>query len=213
MKKSIPYLIIAALVVVIFLQNSCEPNPSKAQSIVIPEKEGKSPITKPEQVVITPKKPVVIPKGNKSQEEINFLQNQIDSLLKQNADMEEAFANETDSLKQELYNKAIALRLYENKFSDDDVEINATGVVRGEIQSMIFEYKIKAKTIEAPAEKEVTFRLMGGVEFGNTLEFDSFLVKGNLGFQNKKGNIFTASFDTEQRIWVGYNASIFRIKN
>ena len=68
-------------------------------------------------------------------------------------------------------------------------EIKASGLVRGEIQSILFNYKIRQQTVEAPPQKEVTFRLMGGVEFGNTLQFDSFLVKGNLGFQNKKGNV------------------------
>ena len=213
MKKSIPYLIIAALVVVIFLQNSCEPNPTQPTKIVIPEKEGKSEITKPVQVVINPKTPFTIPSDAKSEKEIEFLQNQIDSLLNENNEMFAFFITVNDSLRNELYKKAISIRYYEECYGDENVEIKASGLVRGEIQSILFNYKVREQSVEAPAEKEVAFRLMGGIEFGNTLQFDSFLVKGNLGFQNKKGNIFTASFDTEQRIWVGYNASIFKIKN
>lgn len=163
-------------------------------------------------MVITPEKPFVIPKQHNDKKGIEFLQKQIDSLLKENNEMAEVFAAATDSLQNELYKQAISIRYYEQKFSDENIDITSSGMIRGEIQSMKFNYTIREKTIDAPAEKEVTFRLMGGVEFGNTLEFNSFLVKGNLGFQNKKGNVFTASFDTQERIWIGYNASIFRIK-
>jgi hypothetical protein len=212
MKKSIPYLIIAVLVAVIFIQNSCEPNPTEPKKIVIPEIKGKSPITKPVQVVIEPDKPFTIPKQHNNKKENEFLQKQIDSLLKQNNELIEAFAAATDSLQNELYKKAISIRYYEECYGDEFVEIASSGFVRGEIQSMKFNYTIREKSIKTPPDKEVTFRLMGGVEFGNTLQFDSFLVKGNLGFQNKKGNVFTTSFDTQERIWIGYNASIFKIK-
>jgi hypothetical protein len=197
---------------VIFFQNSCEPSPTQPKKIVIPEKQGKSPISKPVQVVVVPGEPFTIPNPNNDKKETEFLQKQLDSLLKENNDLAEAFAVATDSLQNELYKQAISIRYYEECYGDEHVEIASSGFVRGEIQSMKFDYTIREKTIEAPADKEVTFRLMGGVEFGNTLQFDSFLVKGNLGFQNKKGNVFTTSFDTEQRIWIGYNASIFKIK-
>ncbi|MBN8565225.1 MAG: hypothetical protein J0M25_00635 [Flavobacteriales bacterium] len=212
MKKSILFIVIAVLMYLLWMK-SCTSEPStEPQKIVVPEVKGESPITKPVQVVVVPGKPYPVP-SKATPAELEFLQKHIDSLLKQNNDMTEAFAVATDSMQKEMYKLAISIRAFEECYGDEHIEINSSGYVRGEIQSMQFKYLIREKTIDAPPQKEVTFRLMGGVEFGNTLSFDSFLVKGNLGFQNKKGNIFTASFDTEQRIWVGYNASIFKIKN
>jgi hypothetical protein len=105
------------------------------------------------------------------------------------------------------------LNNFSTKFEDENLELNLEGVVQGEVKEITPSYKIKERKIEtAVKEKQVAFRMLGGVEVGNTLVLDKFAVKANLMFQNKKGNIFSASMDTNKAIWVGYSASIFSIK-
>lgn len=105
------------------------------------------------------------------------------------------------------------LNNFSAKFENDDIEINMNGVAEGTVKEITPSYKIKERKIETTVkEKQVAFRMLGGVEVGNTLVLDNFAVKANLMFQNKKGNIFSASMDTNKAIWVGYSASIFSIK-
>ncbi len=42
--------------------------------------------------------------------------------------------------------------------------------------------------------------------------FDKPLLKGSIGFQNAKGNILTASYDSEKRITIGYAIPLITIK-
>jgi hypothetical protein len=157
---------------------------------------------------------VNLPKNDNSK--IVIIKNPItQQLVAENEALKLAFAKETDSLKKQLaYEKAVALNNFSTKFEDENIELNIEGVVQGEVKEISPSYKIKERKIEtAVKEKQVAFRMLGGVEVGNTLVLDNFAVKANLMFQNKKGNIFSASMDTNKAIWVGYSASIFNWKN
>ncbi|MBA4154143.1 hypothetical protein [Flavobacterium sp.] len=205
MNRSIPYIIIAILLAVIWLQNSCEPNPPSTKAIVIPEKSGTFEPVVPKQEVAKWNDPKPIIKWKEIKIEI---ENPI------NLKLFNDYLTAKDSMERmNIMLLAVTERTIDEPFEDSLIKINITGSVYGTVKNIKPTYTIKSIEVDAPEEKETVFRLMGGVEFGNTLQFDSFLVKGNLGFQNKKGNVFTASFDTQQRIWVGYNASIFRIRN
>lgn len=82
---------------------------------------------------------------------------------------------------------------------------------QGKVLNFQQDYTIKPQKVAVPS-KEVTFRMLAGLEVGNTAAFDNFSAKANVMFQNKKGDIFSTAFDTEQRIWVGYARSIFNVK-
>lgn len=60
--------------------------------------------------------------------------------------------------------------------------------------------------------KEVVFRLLGGLEYGNSQLLTNSIFKGNIMFQTRNGSLFTASIDTKQNYYVGYNFSIFALK-
>ena len=206
MKNGIPYIIIAALLVVIFWQNSCEPKPKEPRVVVVPEQSG---TFKPKEPVQTPAE---FPKGE-PKTIIKWKEKTIEIENPVNLELLERYVKSKDSIARlKVMIEAITERAFNEAFEDSLVKITIKGSVYGKIKEFKPDYTIKEQKIELEREKEVAFRLMGGFEFGNTLQFDSFMVKGNVGFQNKKGNIFTASFDTEQRIWVGYNFSVFSIK-
>lgn len=183
--------------------------PNGSVKVIVPEAKAK----------FEAKKPVYEPVSSKIEHtekgEKVFIENPIDEkLIAENEKLKQDFAKETDSLKKVIaYNKAIQLNKFSTKFEDDNLLLNIEGVVQGEVKEITPNYTIKEKKIEVPVKvKETVFRLLGGMEVGNTKQLDAFKLKANLMFQNRKGNIISGSFDTNQTIWVGYNVSIFDVK-
>lgn len=182
-----------------------EKSPAIAK-VTVPEAKGN----------FEPKKPVNVPIANPSKQskistEPSFL---VQKLIAENEKLKADFAKEKDSLKRIIaYNKAVNLNEFSTKFEDDNILLNINGIVQGEVKEVTPNYKIKEKKIEVPVKvKETALRLLGGLELGNNTKLDGFAVKANLMLQNRKGNILSGSFDTNQTIWLGYNFSILNIK-
>ena len=118
----------------------------------------------------------------------------------------------SDSIKQaEMFRLATELKNFESNFEDENLKLKINGIIAGnEVKEITPTYTIKAKKIDVP-QKQVKFRMLVGGGLGNSLTFDKPLFNGNVGFQNAKGNILRFSFDTEQRIMIGYDFSIFKI--
>ena len=173
--------------------------------VIVPEVKGTFEAKKPVH------EPVLI-KAKKGK--ITFIENPIDKkLIAENEKLKSAFAKANDSIKQLSFNKAIQLNKFSTKFEDENLLLNINGVVQGEVKEITPNYTIKEKKIEVPVKvKETVFRILGGLEVGNTAQLDAFKLKANLMFQNRKGNIISGSFDTDQTIWVGYNDLIFDVK-
>jgi hypothetical protein len=201
--KTIPYFIIAILVLIIWLQNSCESNVQTVE-VEVPAVEG----------TFKPEKPIhdtiKIPKEILKWKEVKVeIENPI------NMEIFERYAKAKDSMERmTILLKAIEIKEFSKDFEDEFLKVKASGTVQGEVQDIGFKYTIKERTVEAEVEKEepYSFRLLGSFEAGNTLQLDSFVTKANLEFENKKGNSFMTGFDTEKRIWLGYKFTIFQIK-
>ncbi len=177
--------------------------------VVIPEVKGKFEAKKPINV------PILSPSRRQENDKKIYIENPIDpKLIAENEKMKSDFAKETDSLKKIIaYNKAVQLNKFSTKFEDDNLLLNIDGIVQGEVKEITPNYTIKEKKVEVQVKpKETVFRLLGGVELGNNTKLDGFAAKANLMLQNRKGNIISGSFDTNQTIWIGYNFSIFDIK-
>ncbi len=118
----------------------------------------------------------------------------------------------SDSIKQaELYRLATQLKQFESNFEDDHLKLTINGIIAGnEVKEITPTYTIKERKIDVQ-QKQVKFRLLGGIGLANTLKFDKALFNANLGFQNAKGNILRIGYDSESRILVGYDFSIFKI--
>ena len=118
----------------------------------------------------------------------------------------------SDSIKQaELYRLATELKKFESNFEDENLKLTINGIIGGnEVKEITPTYTIKAKKIDVP-QKQVKFRMLVGGGLGNSLTFDKPLFNANVGFQNAKGNVLRFSFDTEQRIMIGYDFSLFKI--
>lgn len=188
--------------------NGCE---SKKQTTVIPEVNGSFKPTKE----IT-HKPIThiedVSKKVSNSTGLEKYQNDISELYNENEALKQAYFNENDSLKRELmYLKSIQLNEFYHTFDNDTINITVKGIVQGEVKSLQPFYTIKERqqNVTIPVVK---FRLTTGFGVGNSINFDKPLFKANLGFQNAKGNILRASFDTEKRIMLEYDFSILSIK-
>lgn len=131
------------------------------------------------------------------QEEINWMQEEF---------------NHADSLKKaELYRLATELKSFESQFEDENLKLTINGIIGGnQIKEITPTYTIKSKKIDLP-QKQVKFRMLVGGGLGNSLTFNKPLFNANVGFQNAKGNILSFGYDSEQRIMVGYDFSLFKI--
>jgi hypothetical protein len=118
----------------------------------------------------------------------------------------------SDSIKKaEMFRLATELKKFESNFEDEQLKLTINGIIAGnQVKEITPTYTIKAKKIDV-VQKQVKFRILVGGGLGNSLTFDKPLFNGNVGFQNAKGNILRFSFDTEQRIMVGYDFSLFKI--
>lgn len=118
----------------------------------------------------------------------------------------------SDSIKQaEMYRLATELKKFESNFEDDNLKLTINGIIGGnQVKEITPTYTIKAKKIDV-SQKQVKFRMLVGGGLGNSITFDKPLFNANIGFQNAKGNVLRFSFDTEQRIMVGYDFSLFKI--
>ncbi len=212
MKKSTPYIIIAALFVVIYLLNTCEGSKDdpKIIEIEVPEKNGSFEPAKPEHQ--DAEEPTLIQWKDR---EISVPNPVNEDLLKKYQVLEDSLSKkEAEYQRLLMFVSAIQIREYSQTFEDSLVKIDVFGKVQGEIQSMQSNYTIKPTKIRAK-QKQTVFRLLAGLEFGNNLQFNDFRYKANLGFQNAQGNILKTGYEklnNEDYIFVGYDFSVFEIK-
>lgn len=137
-----------------------------------------------------------MPIGQKvSKSETVYIDNPIDpKLLAENEKLKLQFA------------KAVQQNEFSTDFEDENIVLNINGIVQSTVKEITPNYKIKERKVDVPVKpKKTVFRLLVGGEIGNNTKLDGFAAKGNLMPQNKKGNIISGSFDTNQTIWIGYN--------
>ncbi|MFD0762971.1 hypothetical protein ACFQZW_12845 [Lutibacter aestuarii] len=199
LKKSFPYILIAALLVLLFLKDG-KKTPQKPVFIKIPEIVGSFESSQPIHLPIIQK-----PLGQ-------ILSKKETIYIKENENLLKEYQEQNDSLKTELFKKVIQLNNFTSNFEDEHLKLSIKGIVQGEVKELTPTYTIKQRKV-AIHPKQVKFRLLAGAEIGNNLLFNKPLFKANVGFQNAKGNILKFSYDTEERIFIGYDFALFKIKN
>lgn len=188
--------IIGLILIGIFFGCPREKVPATVE-VTIPATTGKIKAVKPKQESITKanvkNNPIYV---NLSKKEREFFQFQLDSLLSLTNAYEKEFIYSDSVKKNNLYKEAIQLKSFNQPFENDKIKINASGLVRGTIESIGFDYEIKEQKInvEIPRQKETYLRVLVGGGFGMNKELNQPVWKANLGFQNKKGNIIRGSF-------------------
>ncbi len=215
LEKRILYITIAVLVILFWIKGCNGSKDGTTTKVTIPAITKKLPTaTAPEIKHV----PVEVPKWyrdkkteNKYLKDISEAEQRIIAYQEEIDNMQSEFMW-GDSIKQaELYRLATELKSFETELEDEYLKLKINGIIAGnEVKEITPTYTIKKREIEVP-KKETKFRMLVGGGLGNSLTFDKPLFNGNVGFQNKKGNIIRISYDTEKRIMVGYDFSLFKI--
>lgn len=192
----------------------CENTANKSnQTVVIPDIKKEFPVDTiiDHQVIEIPKWYKDRTNEKKLTKDIEEMYDRLENYQEEFNWMQEEF-NHADSLKKaELYRLATELKKFESNFEDENLKLTINGIIAGnKVKEITPTYTIKERKIEVP-QKQVKFRLLGGVGLANTPTFDKPLFSANLGFQNAKGNVLRIGYDSESRIFVGYDFSIFKI--
>jgi len=195
---------ILAIVLLLWVKGcSSETVKPKIITVTIPEKKGSFIPIKPETILITKTK---IVKGDPTITE-NPLN---EKLLEENKILKDKFKSVSDSIKLDMFEEANQITQFSSKFEDDNQIIYINGTARGEVKEITPSYTIKQQKADVSIKEKLPgLRVLGGVEVGNTKTLDDLSFKGSVLFQNRKGNIISAGYDTDKKIWVGYYRSIF----
>lgn len=206
-KRSWKYILIVFLIILLYKQ--CNRQPQLVTKIVTKEVKGKFQSVKPIHDTI------LITRTLTDSKEDKFLQGQIEQLIKENKGLTEYFNEASDSVRLLMYQRAVELKTFAHTFENDTIKATTSGIVQGEVKSIKLDYTIKPQTIEIPKPKEKVFSLLAGGGFGIDTQLSQPIYKANLGFQNKKGNVYFASFQrigSNDFITAEINFNIFSIK-
>ncbi len=206
--KSHTIVLLFGMALMYFLMSNCEDKPK--EKVIYKTKEIKGEIP-PAEVI---EKPIYITdksEVNRLKKLYKFSQAEIDSLLAETDRFNDFAMGVHDSLQAEI-KKLIALKEFNQPFEDSVVKIDVSGVVRGDIKRMKIDYKVKP--IEF-TQKTVVFRTLIGASIGINKELNQGVISANLGFQNKKGNLFTIQamqVDNQTYFLTGVNFSLFKVE-
>jgi hypothetical protein len=179
------YIIIGLLIFSIFLQRSCNNKQPFDDTIFKPSEIKTKVVTKYKNI-----------KGE-------------DVLIPGKIDTVEikVFENANDSTQFNMFTNATKIRSYKNDFSDNDADISIYTETKGELLKIVPTVHIKQVK-----KVETKFALYVGGGISNNLQFNNFAVQAKIGLQNKKGDILSIGYDTQQNINVGYSFRIINIK-
>jgi hypothetical protein len=206
--KTHTIVLLFGMALMYFLMSNCEDKQKPSTIYKTKEIIGKIP---PAEVI---EKPIYISDKseiNRLKKLYNFSQAEIDSLLAETDRFNDFAMGVHDSLQAEI-KKLIALKEFNQPFEDTAVKIDVSGVVRGDIKKMKIDYKVKP--IEF-TQKTVVFRTLIGASIGINKELNQGVISANLGFQNKKGNLFIVQamqVDNQTYFLSGVNFSLFKVE-
>ncbi len=210
--------VIGIAIVIGILLRKCKGEPSvTTQKVITKEVKGSFKPAEPKNTVIENYYYVNGEKqlyGNSEQfKNDKFLQEKLDKLFAENQKLIKLFSEKSASEKDSLYKEAIKLNEFSQTFDDDKVKIDISGIAQGKVKSIKADYFIKPQKIDVEVkQKQRVFALKLGAEYGNSIELNKGVFKGNIEFENKKGNAYNIGYDTDDRIWLGFKFTVFDIK-
>ncbi len=192
-KKLILPFIILILLVIIFLQRSCNNNIVYKTKLVKQFDTIYKPIELPSKI-ITKYKDI---KGD-----IVYLPGKVDTVEVK------VFEKAEDSTKIKMFAEATKIRQYKNDFNDSIADVSIFTETKGELLKIAPKITIKARL----PEKKTVFALYtgGGLYLKNNFDLG---YKLDVKFQNKKGDLFGGSYDPINKvIFAEYNIRLINIK-
>jgi len=200
-------LIVAGLLAILFIQRGCENKEPviKKQEVIIPKKEGSF------------EKPTKVIEGKSKKDSVVWK----DKIIRTENPVNKKMASELiealkykDSLKVlKLYLSAIEERDGTYVFDDKNLNLEVATRTRGTLLSIKPKYTIKEQRIEVPVkQKQQVFAMYAGFGISDNIQLNNFAVQAEVGFQNKKGDIISAGYDTQKNISIKYSKQLFKIE-
>ena len=198
-KKYFWQILVVGLVILLFLQHSCQGDVIKSDSNVI--------ITKPKIGGFD----YYSPKPIKGIGYV-FITEKGDTIKIENSvnkELEQKYLNAlSENEKLKLYLEAIQKRTYTDTLENKHLKFSYTALTTGTLDSIKFDYVIKPDTIKI---KQPVFSLLGGLTLESNITNPKPTLKANLGFKtsNKDTWLFGAN---KNEASVTYLRDIFTIK-
>lgn len=192
--KILPWLLCCFAFLYIFIQRSCN-NPK----IITKNKETikYDTIYKPQEI-----KTEVVTKYKTIQGKDFIIPGKVDTIIIKE------FEKAPDSTKIKMFADCKTIRQYNQIFNDSLADVSVFAETEGRLLKIVPSVTIKARL----PEKKTVFALYGGFELSNNLQFNNPIIKGNIFFQNKKGDLYTTGYDTNKNIYLGYSFRFINIK-
>lgn len=119
--------------------------------------------------------------------------------------------------KLQLFKEQIKERSYKETFEDSIQTIQVTSSVTGFLNSQTVNYETKPREIKTvvrdtfPIKVEPKRSIRLGLEGGVPINAQQInpVFKGNIYFENKKGLMLSAGYDSENRVWAGLVVKLF----
>ena len=184
------WILYLALIVVIasFILDKCN---NSEVIITVPEVKGKFESQTPVHTIV--KYDTIYKWSNSTTlKKDKFAQQEINRLIEENEKLVSQFSQLPDTVKIIKYAKSIEVKEFNSNLEDENIIIDISGLVSGEVKSIKSNYTIKEKKITVPIKAKIGVYL--GSEFGVNKDLNQFTYKANLGIQNKKGIIYRASY-------------------
>lgn len=192
-KKLIPPFVILILLVIIFLQRSCNNNIVYKTKLIKQFDTIYKPVELPSKIVT---------KYKNIKGDIVYLPGKVDTVEVK------VFEKAEDSTKIKMYADAIKIRQYKNDFNDSIADVSIFTETKGELLKIAPKITIKARL----PEKKTVFALYtgGGLYLNNNFDLG---YKLDVKFQNKKGDLFGGSYDPINKVvFIDYNIRLINIK-
>lgn len=203
-KKYIYSIIIVLLLLTIFTQRSCsEDKKIVYQKVIIPAKSGNFKTTKPKEIT-SPKIKYVI----------QYKDRKVVTSAKVDTILAKEYLKANDSIeKLNLYLNSIKVRKYSQNFNNDDLDLTIDAEATGTLNYLKPKYTLKQREISVPIkQKETSIAVYTGLELKTSLDASKTSLKGDLGIQNKKGDIYSVGYDTNKNVYIGYKIRLINIK-
>lgn len=184
------YIVIGVLILSIFLQRSCI-----REDVVIANSIKYDTIFKNKELPST-----VITKYVNVKGDTVFIPGKV------NVVEVKKFEKAPDTAKLKLYTDATKIRSYNSIFNNKDADISIYTETKGELLKIVPTINIKK-----PKEVKSVFALYVGGRVSNNKPLNNFALEGNIGIQNKKGDILFAGYDTQGNISLGYTFRLINI--
>lgn len=195
-RKSI-YISVLICIIIFLCVFKCE---GKKEYIIIPEKKGSFSDTIIKHDTIDLSKTIYVPKYIvKYEKNINNWQSEIDSLKAHILSL--VNSNEIDSIKY-ILDHELALKAFNGTKEDENIEVNYSGIVKGELKAIDIDYKIKEQKVEIPSKLE----FFAGPRLQVKTEPYKFQEAYNLGvdlYARYGSMIYNANINTDKQISIG----------